>query len=343
METRTDTGRGTGEPPAPTTVARADDVAPGELAAAVTLTEDEAVALAATARDARAGSTWRAYVSDLADFEAWCADRVPPVVALPAAATTVALYLQQLAAAGRSIATVRRRVAAISVAHQLAGHDEHANPTRTAQVRTTVAARGRRPTKAKALRTTGLRTLCSALEDDLTGLRDQAIILIGFAGGLRRSEIAALDVEHVVLDDGGLLIHLPRAKTDQEGKGTTVGLPYGSHRPTCPVRAYRAWVDAAAITTGPVFRDTRWNRVGATRLGDRSISEMLKRRTAAVGLTGAYRGHSMRAGFATEGYAHGVPELAVMRHGRWRSAAVMRGYVEEGRVWSDNAAARLGL
>ena len=87
----------------------------------------------------------------------------------------------------------------------------------------------------------------------------------------------------------------------------------------------------------------RHGRLGTKRLSDRAVADMVKRRALAVGLDGAFAGHSLRAGFATEGYAQGTPELAIMRHGRWRSALVMRGYVEEGSIWNDNAATRLGL
>jgi integrase len=88
---------------------------------------------------------------------------------------------------------------------------------------------------------------------------------------------------------------------------------------------------------------TRHGRLGTTRLGDRAVAQIIKRRAQHAGVDGDFAGHSLRAGFATEAYAHGTPELAIMRHGRWRSAAVMRGYVEEGSVWNDNAAQRLGL
>jgi len=113
---------------------------------------------------------------------------------------------------------------------------------------------------------------------------------------------------------------------------------------TCPVRAWRRWLTESGIETGPAFRSVdRHGRLGSKRLSDRAVADMVKRRALAVGLDGAFAGHSLRAGFATEGYAQGTPELAIMRHGRWRSASVMRGYIEEGSIWNDNAATRLGL
>jgi integrase len=160
----------------------------------------------------------------------------------------------------------------------------------------------------------------------------------------RQMKLVALDVEDVSEDDGGLRLVLRRSKTEQDAEGATRGLPYGSHPATCPVRAWRRWLDVSGIKTGPAFRSvSRHGRLGTKHLSDRALADIVKRRAAAVGLAGTFAGHSLRAGFATEAYAQGTPELAIMRHGRWRSASVMRGYVEEGSIWNDNAAARLGL
>lgn len=204
--------------------------------------------------------------------------------------------------------------------------------------------KGVAPRKVRAARTKVVTTLVAPLGDGLAERRDRALVLLGFAGALRRSELVALDVTDVSEDDTGLRLVLRRSKTDQEGEGVTRGLPYGSHPATCPVRSWRAWLAASGIVNGPAFRSVdRHGRMGAKRLSDRAVADMLKRRAVAVGLAGIFAGHSLRAGFATEGYAQGTPEVAIMRHGRWRSAAVMRGYIEEGTIWNDNAAARLGL
>ena len=119
-------------------------------------------------------------------------------------------------------------------------------------------------------------------------------------------------------DDGGLRLVLRRSKTDQDAD--TRGLPYGSHPTTCLVRAWRRWLTASGVETGPAFRSVdRHSRLGVKRLSDRALADIVKRRAAAVGLDGAFAGQSLRAGFATEGYAQGT--------------TVMRGYVEEGSIW----------
>jgi integrase len=243
------------------------------------------------------------------------------------------------------------------VAHQAAGLD---SPTADAGVRAVWAGIRRRhgvaPRKVQAVRTQLIARMVAPLGDWYAPYRrDRALLLIGFAGALRRSELVALDVEDITEDDHGLRLRLRRSKTDPEGEGRIVGVPYGSHPATCPVRAWRAWRPHLAPwdpeewapvgdPQGPAFRACRYGRISSRRLSDRAVADIIKRRALAAGLDPAlFSGHSLRAGFATEAYAQGVPELAIMRHGRWRSAATMRGYVEEGSLWSDNAAARLGL
>jgi site-specific recombinase XerD len=315
------------------------------------------------ARQSRAASTWRAYDSDLRHFRAWCAER--GLSAVPATPATLAGYLADLEATHKP-ATIRRRLASISVAHQVAGLD---SPTADAGVRAVAAGIRRRhgtaPRKVQAIRTQLIARLVGPLEEwsPLVDQRDRALLLIGFAGALRRSELVALDVEDITEDDHGLRLRLRRSKTDQEGESRTVGVPYGSHPATCPVRAWRAWREylehRKAVwdeekgdidfswrpAEGPAFRAIRrYGYVSSRRLSDRAVADIIKRRALAAGLDPAlFSGHSLRSGFATEAYAQGVPELAIMRHGRWRSAATMRGYVEEGSLWNDNAAASLGL
>jgi integrase len=140
------------------------------------------------------------------------------------------------------------------------------------------------------------------------------------------------------------VVRIRRSKGDQEGVGEIRSLPYGGHPQTCPVRAWRAWLEASGITEDAAFRAvSRHGRMSTKRLSDRAIADMVKRRAQHAGVIGDFAGHSLRSGFATEAYAQGTPEMAIMRHGRWRSTAVMRGYAEEGGVWNDNAAQRLGL
>jgi site-specific recombinase XerD len=296
------------------------------------------------AEHSRAAATRTAYASDMAQFRAWCATQHPPLEALPAQPMTVALYLAALADV-RKPATIRRRMDSISVVHQLAGYP---SPTGNSAVQAVWKGirrtKGTAPAKKKAARTKIISALVAPLGTSLADVRDRALLLIGFAGALRRSELVALDVQDVTPDDDGLIVTIRRSKGDQEAHGDIRGLPYGSRPATCPVRAWRAWLATSNITDGAAFRAVNQHgQLGTTRLSDRAVADMIKRRAHRAGIAGDFAGHSLRAGFATEAYAHGTPELAIMRHGRWRSASVMRGYVEDGGVWNDNAAQRLGL
>lgn len=209
----------------------------------------KAADLARTARDfiaaAKAPNTIRAYQADWRHFEEWARERGKP--ALPAAPETLIAYLTDLAQVAK-VSTLERRIAAISQAHQMAGYE---SPTRTMPVRALMAgirrSKGVAP-KAKApLLTEDLRTMLGALPDGPLGLRDRAILLAGFAGGFRRSELVGLDVEDLEFKRAGLVVTLKHSKTDQEGAGRKVGIPYGSNDETCPVRSLQAWLADAAI------------------------------------------------------------------------------------------------
>ena len=328
----------------------AEEVDAGELvpvveaAAAVELTELEEQARS-FARDSRAASTWRAYDSDFADFRAWCADQHPPVESLPATPATVALYITALAEA-RKPSTIRRRLASISVAHQVAGFE---TPTADAGVRAVWSGIRRRqgmaPRKMRAARTKVITAMVAPLGDGLADARDRTLLLFGFAGALRRSELVALDVEDVSEDDGGLRLVLRRSKTDQEAEGATRGLPYGSHPATCPVRAWRRWLAASGIDDRPGVPLRRSPR--PARAPSASATGPWPTWSSAVRWPPASTAPSP----ATRCGPASPPRATPRARPSWPSCAtaagarppVMRGYVEEGSIWNDNAAARLGL
>ncbi|WP_420497434.1 site-specific integrase [Parafrankia sp. FMc2] len=302
-------------------------------------------------RAGKAPSTWRAYDADWRHFHAWCAQE--GLGDLPASAVTVAGYIAALADAGYAPSTIRRRLAAISVAHQLA----HAvNPTGAAEVSAVWngirRSRGVAPSRKAALDTSLLSRVVAGLDDAvLADVRDRALLLVGFAGCLRRSELVGLNTADLVETDDGLVVTVRRSKTDQEAAGAQVGLSYGSYRPTCPVRAWRAWVAAAAgagvpLAGGPAFRGiNRHGQVGAVRLYPGSVARIVQRRVAAAGLDPAdFAGHSLRSGFATAAARAGVTDRSIMRQGRWRSAASLESYVRAGRLFdADNPSGRVGL
>ncbi len=295
------------------------------------------------AQQARAANTRRAYRADWADFTAWCRDR--RLTALPATPETVVLYLSDLAMS-RKTSTLQRRLSAISQAHKAADLE---TPTGHHAVRAVWSGIRRvkgtaQEGKAPAV-TRDLRAMVATLPGTLPGLRDRALLLLGFAGAFRRSELAGLDIADVTTTRDGLVVDLRRSKTDQEGEGRRIGIPYGSRPGTCPVRAVQDWLAAAKIASGPLFRGVnRHGQVGKTRLSDRAVALIVKRAAAAAGLDPArYAGHSLRAGLATSAAAAGVSERAIMAQTGHKSLPMVRRYIREGSLFNENAAAEVGL
>ncbi|MFD1394386.1 site-specific integrase [Kroppenstedtia eburnea] len=295
-------------------------------------------------RNARAAATIRAYQSDWKGFREYC-DR-EGVNPLPAGPESVAGYLVRLADAGQKAATIRRKLSAISQAHRAAGYS---SPTETEEVRLIWSgirrSLGTAQERKEPLRTEELRRIIAALPDSRGGLRDRALLLVGFAGAFRRSELAGLNVTDLHFGREGVTVSLRKSKTDPEGEGFKKWLPFGSHPDTCPIRAVEDWVEAAGITGGPLFRPVdRHGNVGRERLTGHSISRIVKRAVAGIGKDPAdYGGHSLRAGFATQSAANGASERAIMKQTGHRSVTVLRRYIREGAVHRGNAAADLGL
>ena len=295
---------------------------------------------------ADAPATLRAYAADLAHFKAWCeAHGFRP---MPASAETVGAYL---AAAGLGYAppTLRRRVAAIARAHRIAKQPlDTRHPAIRETLRGIARTHGEPARRSAALTTDEIRRLVEVCGDDLAGLRDRALLLIGFAGALRRSELVGLDVAHVKPTPSGLRLMIPRSKTDAAGEGAEVGIMRGAREDTCPVRALRAWLRAAKIGDGPIFRRiTQWGTVGTKRLHPDAVRQILARRAPAAGIKGTHlepvTPHGMRAGFVTTAYRNGVPDEEIMGHTRHRSLTTMRSYVRRAKLGSASPSGKLDL
>ena len=303
--------------------------------ASATNCTDLPAAVASYVRDSLAANTRRAYLSDLRHFEGWGGS-------LPASPATIAAYLAAHADS-LSVATLVRRLASISKAHRAQGLS---NPTRSELVRTTL--RGIKRTRrcaqrqAKPLLQEDLLLVLDAIGDRLKDIRDCALLLIGFAGALRRSELVALDVADIATVRRGIVLHLPRSKTDQDGQGHKIAIPFGRSR-WCPVAALDAWLQASGISEGAIFRPVdRHERVHNARLSGEAVSIIVRERTAAAGLdqTG-YSGHSLRAGLATSAAQAGVPTWRIRQQTRHASDAMLSRYIRDGELFSDNAAGAL--
>ena len=181
-----------------------------------------------------------------------------------------------------------------------------------------------------------LLTVLAPIPGDLRGLRDRAIILVGWAAALRRSELAALEICDFVFEREGAIVAIRRLKRDQEGEGEKVAIAFAAEPTQCAVRALQAWLAAVALAEGTVFWSIdRHDPIGAT-LSPWAIGEIVKSRVAAAGLASDFGAHSLRSGFATAAARGGFGEAAIMKHGRWKSVAVALRYIRAGNRWDES-------
>jgi integrase len=316
-----------------------------ELPAPITRFADAAEAAAQYRRASRAENTRRAYRAGVARFCAWCAANRQD--ALPATPQTVAAFLAAEARAGLAVNTLRLRHAAIRYLHLLA---DAAPPTAAATVATTFAGirrAHRRPlAKKTALVLDRLLPAIQAIPDTLPGLRDRALLLVGFAAALRPSEIAGLAVAHLTRHADGIELLLPWRKNDQEARGSKLWLPQGRTE-LCPVTALEAWLAAAAISDGPLFRRLRRYppprvakgtrpkppperyRLGSDPIDTDSIAMIVKRWTGLAGFDArGFAGHSLRRGAISSGVAQGVHIARLKQFSGHASLKSLEEYVE---------------
>jgi site-specific recombinase XerD len=260
-----------------------------------------------------------------------------------AAADTVAAFLADQAATGSHPSTLGRRLAAIRYTHRAAGHDSPAADERVravlAGIRRTV---GAAPVRKKAA-TSDVVIAMAAPGASLRALRDRAVLLLGFAGAFRRSELVALNVDDVEPLPEGLLVTIRRSKTDQEGLGRKVAIPRGDT--ACPVVALAAWRAAASIDAGPLFRRV-WNRrnqrVGAGRLTARMVATIVQEAAERLGFDPtAFGAHSLRAGFITSAAKRGANLFKICDTSGHKSLEMLRTYVRDAELFSNHAGAGL--
>jgi integrase len=288
-----------------------------------------------------ADSTLRVYESCWRAFAAWCKThkRNP----LPAAPTTIAAYIDDLATQGRAAATIAKYLAAISVAHRTQEQQPVASGIVKLQWKRIRRRIGTAQHGKRALLVNDIRRIIQALPDDLTGLRDRAVLLFGIASACRRSELAALNIEDLIPVPEGFILNIRKSKTDQEAAGIEKGIPYGQHHETCPVLAIQAWQKAGGFTSGPLFRKIRDGRPAGRMRGD-EIAAVIKGGCALAGLDPKlFAGHSLRVGFVTEMGLRRVPLANIMAQTGHKDERMIRRYTRKGTLFLDNPAAQLGL
>jgi site-specific recombinase XerD len=312
------------------------------------------------ADQARAASTRRAYGNDVRSFTVWCNSK--GFEALPAHPSVVLSYLTDHVTTLK-VTTLQRHLAAVREWHAAAGYVlDTASPAFRNAWRGLKRRHGQPTAKKRPLMTVDLRRAVVMLPDTLTGIRDRALLLVGFAAALRRSELAGLEIapraEGGWIEEmsDGLVIHLGRSKTDQQGEGAEIGVPYGSNPETCPVRSYRAWIKASGLKEGAAFRAiNRHGQIANDAITDRTVARIVQRSVEAAALAGgstpeeaaklaaAYSGHSLRSGLATSAAANDAPGYAIQKQLRHKRFDTTSGYIRSGQLFKQNPAGMAGL
>ena len=288
---------------------------------------------------AHAENTQRAYRADWQAFHDWCDAR--GYQALPADPGTVALYISKLADKGFKFSTIARRLVTIDQTHN---NKKFPSPVETPLVQTVTKGIqrkiGSKVNAKKPILVDDLQTILKALPSTLAGLRDRALLLVGFAGAFRRSELVSIDVEDLETVPEGFVVHLKHSKTDPYRHGRKVGIPYSTSEKTCPVVALETWLIVAGLASGPVFRAVdRYGHLRGDRLSGRAVARVVKRSAAKAGLDKSqFSGHSLRAGFATSAAVAGVSERAIMKQTGHKSTKMVRRYIRDGQLFQQNAA-----
>ncbi len=287
-------------------------------------------------------NTRRAYRSSLAAFRAWC--EAEKVDALPASPESVAAFLAAEADAGLKPATLGQRQAAIRWAHEAAGYEP---PTKSKLVGAALKGIRRKLGTAPAQKAPATVDVLAAMvshadKETLKGKRDRALLLFGFASAMRRSELVALELEDVAKTEHWLTVTLRRSKTDQEGKGHQREIPRGRNPETCPIRALDAWLKAAGISEGRLFRSvTRHGRVGES-LSTNALAGVVKAYARRAGFDPErFAGHSLRAGFVTSAAEKGRTSERIMNHTGHKSAEMVSRYTRRADNRADHAGAGL--
>lgn len=272
-----------------------------------------------------AAATRRAYAADLAAFEAWCAAN--GYTALPATPAVVATYLRARLA-GYAMGTLRRKISAIARASAEAGAPLDMKSGEILQALRGIGAEGEPVRLATALTIKDLRRLVAGCGSDLAGLRDRALLVVGFAGALRRAELVAIQHEHLVEVANGLKLLLVGRGRHPMGE---ILMARAQQADICPVRVVRAWLAVSGIEEGPVFRKVgRGGVLGKRGLSADAVRQILLRCAAKVGLKGSPQQpispHGLRSGFVTSAYLRGVPEDRIMAQAGHSNPATMRRY-----------------
>ena len=292
-------------------------------------------------KSSKAKNTLRAYKSDYRDFGTFCAKH--GLNSMPSEPKIVSLYLTHLSKNSK-ISTLRRRLVSISMVHKLKGHYlDTKHPIIVENLMGIKRVKGSVQKGKKPILINHLKSLINIIDqqkiEEIKKLRDKSIILVGFGGGFRRSELISIDHEDLEFVQEGLKITIKRSKTDQFGEGMIKGLPYFSNEDYCPVKNLQKWLDISKIKSGPIFtRFSKSSLLTGKRLSDQSVVLLMKKYLNLAGIESAnFSGHSLRSGFATVAAASGADERSIMAMTGHKTSQMVRRYIKEANIFKNNA------
>ncbi len=293
-------------------------------------------------RSSKSDNTIRAYRSDFKDFTVFCAKN--SLKSLPTDSKIVALYLTYLSSKGVKISTLKRRLASLSVIHKLKGHYlDTKHPIIIENLMGIKRKIGSFQQGKKPILINQLKSIINVIDNEKTKeikkIRDKTLILIGFGGGFRRTELVSIDYNDVEFVPEGVKIVVRKSKTDQFGEGMAKGLPYFSNQNYCPVLHLKKWLELSNIKSGPIFRRfSKSFKLSENRLTDQSVALLLKNYLNAAGIENKnYSGHSLRSGFATVSAESGADERSIMAMTGHKTTQMVRRYIKEANLFKNNA------
>ena len=280
-------------------------------------------------KNSKAANTLRAYKADFKDFSAFCSKN--GLSSIPTEPKILSIYLTHLSTTSK-FSTLKRRIASISVIHKMKGHYlDTKHPIIMENLHGIKRVRGSNQKAKKPILISDLKLIINAIDQmnqsEIKNKRDKAIILVGFSGGFRRSELVNIDYDDVEFVDEGVKIFVKRSKTDQSGEGMTKAIPYFDNKFFCPVTNLKNWIDYTEIKSGKVFD-----------ISDKSIALIIKKYASFCGLDSSrYAGHSLRSGFATSTAESGAEERHILAMTGHKTTQMVRRYIKEANLFKNNA------
>ena len=298
-------------------------------------------------KNSKSFNTMRAYKSDFKDFEIFCIKH--GLKSLPTEPKIASLYLTNLSKKSK-MSTIRRRLVSIGMVHKLKGYyldTKHPiiieNLMGIRRVKGSIQ-KGKKPLLISHLKLI-INTIDKQKYEEIKKLRDKTIILIGFGGGFRRSELISIDYEDLEFVAEGLKITIKKSKTDQFGEGMVKGLPYFEDKKYCPVSNLKKWLQISKIKTGSIFR--RFNKgssLSEKRLTDQSVVLLMKNYLKIAGIENQnFAGHSLRSGFATVAADSGADERSIMAMTGHKTTQMVRRYIKEANLFKNNALSKINI